>query len=831
MECFACIHCHFYQPPRENPWLEAVESQDSAAPYHDWNERIARECYLPNGASRILDSDWRIRQIVNNYARISFNFGPTLLSWMEDRAPEAYQRILDGDRESQRLRGGHGGAIAQAYNHTILPLATFRDKRTQILWGIHDFERRFERHPEGMWLPETAVDIETLELLSAEGIQFTILAPRQAAEVRANPRLPWANLDYGIDSRRAYACSLPSGRNIGLFFYDGALATAVAFEGLLYNGENFARRLLSRFNPEGDSAQLMHVATDGESYGHHHPHGDMALAYALEYIERNHLARLTNYGEYFHLHPPEQEVRIHQRSSWSCMHGVARWEANCGCNSGGHREWNQEWRRPLRAAFDWLRDELSRSFEREGKKLFLSPWLARDEYIRVVADRSSSNVTAFLKRHSLRALSPEDEVRCLRMLELQRHLMLMYTSCGWFFDEVSGPETVQVLQYAARAVQLGQQLFGGDPEQEFLKRLQAVDSNLAEFGNGREIYERFVRPAMLDLPGVAAHYAISSFFEGYRQSDSIYSYHADLGDLRMIENGRLKLASGAVRITSRITHAQFAFNFAVLHAGGHTLRAGVSEAGSGFSKFVTAASGCLSRGEFNAAAKLLEHYFGSDVYSLKSLFHDERGRIVRKLVDSSLADVDKLYGEVYEHNTALIGFLRELGMPLPSILRVSSEFVLSNEIRRALSADEMRLDRVSELLDTAHRCAIDIDACVQPAFHDRLHQMMERWARSPLSIETITPLQPLVALMRLPALEPDLWTAQNIFYERSQAVSSLSRSALPAEWLREFRKLGEALGIADLPTIPAAPPQTECRHEVDSPTSACSMAAAAPLLL
>jgi len=831
MECFACIHCHFYQPPRENPWLEAVEAQGSAAPYHDWNERISRECYLSNGASRILDSDWRVRKITNNYARISFNFGPTLLSWMEDRAPEAYERILDGDRVSQRLYDGHGNAIAQAYNHTILPLSTSRDIRTQILWGIHDFERRFERHPEGMWLPETAVDIETLEVLSAEGIQFTILAPRQAAQVRSNKRLPWANLEYGIDSRRAYACSLPSGRNIGLFFYDGALATAVAFERLLYSGENFARRLLSRFDPEGNSAQLMHVATDGETYGHHHAHGDMALAYALEYIEQNQLARLTNYGQHFHLHPPEQEVRIHERTSWSCMHGVARWEANCGCNSGGHRDWNQHWRRPLREAFDWLRDELSGNFEREGKKLFLNPWLARDEYIAVVGDRSSSNVSDFLKRHAIPALSAEDEVRCLRMLELERHLLLMYTSCGWFFDEVTGPETVQVLEYAARAVQLGQQLFGGDPEQEFLKRLEAVASNLAEFGNGREIYERFVRPAMLDLPGVAAHYAISSFFEGYRQSDSIYSYHADLGDLRMFESGRLKLACGAVRITSRITHAQFDFNFAVLHAGGHNLRAGVSPTSSGFPKFVAAASDCVSRGEFSEAAGLLEQHFERDVYSLKSLFHDERGRIVSKLVDSSLADVDKLYGEVYEHNTALIGFLRELGMPLPSILRVSSEFVLSNEIRRALGADEMHLDRVRQLLDTAHRCGIDIDGCVKPAFHDRLHEMMDRWAASPLSLETLTPLEPLVSLMHLPAFEPDLWTAQNIFYERAQAILSLSRSALDPEWLREFRKLGQALGIADLVAIPAAPPETESRHEVDSPEPASGTAAATPLLL
>ncbi|HEX6804848.1 MAG TPA: DUF3536 domain-containing protein [Terriglobales bacterium] len=831
MECFACIHCHFYQPPRENPWLEAVESQDSAAPYHDWNERIARECYLPNGASRILDSDWRIRKIANNYARISFNFGPTLLSWMEERSPEAYQRILDGDCESQRLYGGHGGAIAQAYNHSILPLSTSRDKRTQILWGIYDFQRRFQRDPEGMWLPETAVDIETLEMLSAEGIKFTILAPRQAAQARANRHLPWASLEYGIDSRRPYACSLPSGRTICLFFYDGALATAVAFERLLYSGENFARRLLSRFDPEGDSAQLMQVATDGETYGHHHPHGDMALAYALEYIEQNKLARLTNYGEYLGLHPPEHEIRIHERTSWSCMHGIARWEANCGCNSGGHGDWKQQWRRPLREAFDWLRDELSRKFEREGKKLFVSPWLARDEYVSVVADRSPANVAAFLQRHCSRVLSPHEEVRALRMLELQRHLLLMYTSCGWFFDEVTGPETVQVLQYAARAVQLGQQLFGGDPEQEFLKRLEAVHSNVAEFGNGRDIYERFVRPAMLDLPGVAAHYAISSFFEGYRQSDSIYSYHADLGDLQLFASGSLKFACGAVRITSRITHAQFDFNFAVLHGGGHNLRAGVSPADPTFATFVAAASAGLPHAGFSGGCRLLEQYFRSDVYSLKSLFHDERRRIVSRLVDSTLADVDKLYGEVYERNTSLIEFLRELAMPLPPILRVSSEFVLSNEIHRVLSSEHMDLDRVRQLLDTAQRCAINTDSSLRPAFHDRLQQMMDRWAENPLALEALASLEPLVSLMRIPALEPDLWAAQNVFYEKARAISALSGAELPAEWLEEFRKLGDALGIAEL--LPVANPGTQTRPEPELHASkaAASFHAAPPLLL
>jgi alpha-amylase/alpha-mannosidase (GH57 family) len=720
MECFACIHCHFYQPPRENPWLETVESQGSASPYHDWNERIARECYLPNGASRILDSEHRIARIVNNYSKISFNFGPTLLSWMEESAPEGYQRILDGDRESQKLFSGHGAALAQAYNHTILPLSNGRDKRTQILWGIKDFQRRFARDPEGMWLPETAVDLETLEILSAEGIKFTILAPRQAAMLRLDQDSPWIDLEYGADSRHAYACTLPSGRGIGLFFYDGALSTAVAFEKLLFSGENFARRLLSRFDPEGDSAQLMHVATDGETYGHHHSQGDMALAYALQYIQENKLARLTNYGEYFALHPPTQEIRIKEKTSWSCAHGIARWESDCACNSGSRPEWNQQWRRPLREAFDWLRDDILSDYETNAGELLKDPWSARDDYIAAVLDRSAVSVESFLTRHSAHHLSPHEEVRALRLLELQRHLMLMYTSCGWFFDEPSGPETVQVLQYASRAVQLSQQLLGGNREEQFLKRLELVRSNIPEFGNGREIYERFIRPAMLDLPGVAAHYAISSFFEGYDQSDSIYSYHAHLRDVSIFENGNMKLAAGTVEIRSLITHAQLDFNFAVLHSGGHNLRAGVCEAHDEFPQFTKEARLCLSELGFVDCLRALDHYFGAETYSLKSLFRDERKRIVTQIVDSTLTSIEKLYGDVYEHNVTLIGFLRDLSMPLPPILQVSSEFVLNNAIRRSLSDDNIDFERLRLLIRMAERSGIALDRSVKVALSERL---------------------------------------------------------------------------------------------------------------
>ena len=826
MDCYACIHCHFYQPPRENPWLEAVESQDSASPHHDWNERIAKECYLPNGASRILDSRQRISKIVNNYNRISFNFGPTLLSWMEQCAPDAYQKILDGDRQSRRLFSGHGSALAQAYNHTILPLSNSRDKRTQIIWGIKDFEHRFRREPEGMWLPETAVDVETLEILSAEGIRFTILAPRQAAQLRKGKRSSWIDLEYGIDSRRAYVCPLPSGRVIGLFFYDGVISNAVAFEKLLFSGENFARRLLSRFDPDGDFGQLMHVATDGETYGHHHIHGDMALAYALDCIEEQKLARLTNYGEYFALHPPAEEVRIKERSSWSCIHGVARWKHGCGCNSGAHPHWNQNWRQPLREAFDWLRDSLRPAYVDGAKELLIDPWSARDEYITAVLDRSPAAVECFLAKHRRHLLSPDEEVHTLRLLEMQRHLMLMYTSCGWFFDEATGPETVQVLEYAGRAVQLGQQLFGGDREEQFLKRLEPVSSNIPGFGNGREIFERFVRPAMLDLPGVAAHFAISSFFEGFRHSQLIYAYKAHLREVQTFACGKLRLTSGTARITSRITHARLEFNFAVVHSGGHNLCAGISQMHPEFQGFMEQVRLGLSQQDFAACCQLFAHYFGKDVYSLKSLFHDERRRIINQIVDSTLADIEKLYGEVYEDNTALIGFLRELSMPLPAILRVSSEFVLNNELRRSLSGEDIDLGRVRLLLETAQQQGVVLDARVKAACRERVGRVLERWARSPFDLTALQQLEAMVSLMQVPLFETDLWKPQNTFYDVMVRISLLNASHISAKWLDHFRCLGERLGVALLEPPPVV---VECA-EKGSPLK-CASQPPRPLLL
>ncbi|HEX2899991.1 MAG TPA: DUF3536 domain-containing protein, partial [Bacteroidia bacterium] len=442
---YICIHGHFYQPPRENAWLEQIEVQESARPWHDWNERITDECYGPNAVSRILNDKGRIIDIRNNYAKMSFNFGPTLLSWMEQKRPDIYQAILDADKQSQQYFGGHGSAMAQVYNHMIMPLANRRDKETQINWGLQDFERRFGRPAKGMWLAETAVDTETLEVLAEQGIEFTVLAPRQAKHHRKIGSKTWTK---GVETQRPYLCQLPSGKSIHLFFYDGDRSQMVAFGGLLQDGKRFAENLLDGFDPDLKEPQLVHIATDGETYGHHHRNGDMALAYAMNYIETHSKVKLTNYAQFLSLTPVDFEVEIVENSSWSCEHGVERWRSNCGCNTGGQSGWTQEWRKPLREALDWLRDQFAAIYEVEMANYHPNCWALRDEYVKVPLKRSIQRAEAFLRAYVPGEHSVKAKTHILGMLEMQRQSLYMFTSCGWFFDEISGIEPVQILQYA-----------------------------------------------------------------------------------------------------------------------------------------------------------------------------------------------------------------------------------------------------------------------------------------------------------------------------------------------------------------------------------------------
>jgi len=799
MQGYVCIHCHFYQPPRENPWLDAVEIQDSAFPHHDWNERVTAECYLPNGAARILDDQSRIAKIVNNYSRISFDFGPTLLSWMEHKAPQAYERILAADRDSRSRFCGHGSALAQAYNHTILPLSTARDKRTQVVWGIRDFQHRFGRDPEGMWLPETAVDLDTLEVLADTGIKFTVLAPHQARRIRHRVWDEWQNVEGSrIDPTRAYACYLPSGRTIALFFYDGPISHAVAFENLLTNGERFATRLLSGFNAERDWPQFVHIATDGETYGHHSPHGDMALAYALEYLERNQLARITNYGEFLALHPPAHEVEICERTSWSCMHGVERWTSDCGCRSDTGNSWNQQWRRPLRHALDWLRDELGLVFEQKSFALFVDAWAARDSYIRVVLDRSPESKNAYYAAHATHSLSPEEKVLALRLLEMQRHLMLMYTSCGWFFDDLTGPATLQILQYAARALQLCRQITGEDREEQFLQRLQEAWSNVRDCGNGRHVFELFIKPAMLDLLGVGAHYAISSIFRSFQGHSSVFCYRVILERCQVLESGKTKLAAGIAHITSDTTDTSLRVGFGVLHFGDHHLSAGVRALGQEpwFEGFLDEAGKAFSVADLPACLRVIDRHFYGSLYSLKSLFQDERKQIIGQIIDTAVSGAEALYRRVYEEHAPLMTFLAEQRAPLPPILRLTSEFVLGSALCRALTDESTELERVRSLLEIVGRAGIRLDAGnLELAMRQRMNQLMDGWTGNPEDMSILGEIENLLALSRVYPFDLNLWKTQNTYYEFSHVLKGSSDS-LSQDWLGHFQRIGQWLGIA-----------------------------------
>ncbi|HXG31383.1 MAG TPA: DUF3536 domain-containing protein [Thermodesulfobacteriota bacterium] len=804
MERYVCIHGHFYQPPRENPWLEEVEEQDSAYPYHDWNERITAECYATNAVSRILDSKGRIVSIVNNYSKISFDFGPTLIDWMRAKSPEVYQAVLEADNESRKRFSGHGSAMAQAYNHMIMPLANRRDKYTQVLWGIRNFEYHFGRKPEGMWLPETAVDLETLDIMSELGIRFTVLSPYQANRVRRIGARSWRDArDGSIDPTIPYELRLPSGRGMALFFYDGPISRAVAFEGLLTNGENFARRLLGGFSTGRPWPQLVHIATDGETYGHHHRFGDMALAYALHYIESNNLARLTNYGEYLERHPPTHQVEILQNTSWSCAHGVERWRSDCGCSTGGHPGWNQSWRAPLREALDWLRDSLAPAYEKRAGEFLRDPWAARDDYISVILDRSPDNIDRFLSHHASRELTDDEKTVVLKLLELQRHAMLMYTSCGWFFDELSGIETVQVIQYAGRVVQLSEEVFGDSVEARFLDLLERAKSNIPEHRDGRLIYERFVKTAVVDLKKVAAHYAISSLFEEYGEKTRLYSYTVERKDYRVFETGRARLLIGRAQMTSEVTRESADLTFGVLHLGDHNLNGGVRGfMGDGvYNSTVQELSETFNRADFPEVIRLFDKHFGDSTYSLRSLFRDEQRKVLGLLIKSTLEEAEAIYRQLYERTAPMIRFMSGLGIPTPRVFYSTAEFVLNSGLRRAFEG-EVDIDRIKALLEEARLEGITLDTdTLEYSLRGNIERMASGFLANPADLSLFEKLEAAINLLPSLPFTVNLWKVQNYYFEMLKSVYPRFREKAEDGdenakiWVDRFHSLGDKLYI------------------------------------
>jgi alpha-amylase/alpha-mannosidase (GH57 family) len=818
---YVCVHGHFYQPPRENPWLETVEVQDSAAPYHDWNERISAECYAPNSASRITNRKGEIVRIVDNYARMSFNFGPTLLKWMADKTPRTYRTILDADRASAQRYGGHGSAIAQVYNHIILPLASRRDATTQIRWGIADFQHRFGRRPEGMWLAETAVNRSVLDLMACEGIKFTILAPHQCARIRpvstdneqrtTDNSIPWApTANATVDPTHPYTVTLDEGRSIAVFFYDGPASRAIAFEGLLNSGEAFGSRLLDGFRAATPNSparvQLSHVATDGESYGHHHKYGEMALSYAMHWIEDNGHAKLTNYGEFLEKFPPEWEAEVAENTSWSCVHGVERWRSNCGCN-GGKTGCNQQWRAPLREALDFLRDATAPLAEELAAPLLVDLWSARDAYIDIVLDRSPASTARFFARHARHPLTPDERTTLLELLELERHTQLMYTSCGWFFDEISGIETIQIIAYAGRVLQLAGKLFGPSGaalEDRFLEILARAKSNLPEIGDGAKLYRRFVTGLRIGLEQVGAHYAISSIFRNYPEDGILFCFDLHRDSYESYTSGRGKVAIGRAHIRSRITEENEEICFAVLHLGDQNLSAAVrrystegSNNGAAFAAFSNNIRTAIQRANLPEVIRLIDRFFGTISYSLTSLFADEQHRILHTILDSTLAEMEDSLRKIYEDHASLLHFLTESGMAAPPALAIAANFAINSSLRRAIEADNFDPTEIEALYLRAATDHVAVDtAALSFAAGERMKRAMTQLetavkAGQPPDAALRTALAIALALHAMP-FDVNLWQAQNIWNELFRRDD---RSNCSAECKLGLKKLGEALYI------------------------------------
>ncbi len=794
---FVLVHGHFYQPPRENPWLEAVEVQDSAAPAHDWNERVTDECYAPNTAARRLDRANRILDITNNYARMSFNVGPTLFAWLARERPGVAAKIVEGDRASVEAHGGHGNAIAQVYNHMIMPLASRRDKVTQVRWGIEDFRLRFGREPEGMWLPECAVDDETLEVLAEAGIAFTILAPHQAWRIRpvgADDKA-WDEVNDRVDPSRAYRWRSASGASLALFFYDGPISRAIAFEGLLNSGHDFAARLRSGFSDVRTWPQLVHVATDGESYGHHSRYGDMALAAALHRVAEERDVALTNYGEYLALVPPTMEVQIHQGTSWSCFHGIDRWRGDCGCRMSGGT--HQRWRGPLREALDWLRDGVDALYEARAGHLLKDPWDARDAYVDVVLARTPARLSAFLERHARAPLDEPARVEVLRLLELQRNRLLMYTSCGWFFDELSGLEPVQILRYAALVIQYARELGGGALEDEFLRRLHAAPTNSRELPDGAAVYRRLVRPAAADLRRVTAHYAISSVLERYDVVAPVYAYEITRRDEAVEAYQGTALRVGHVRVTATVTGETRDLTYAVIHFGGHDFSCGV-RVFEDAATYEAMKADLLARYAQHSMADMvrgMDTYFPGEPYGLRHLFLEGRRRLIADVTRAALERHEESFRHVWDETRKLVRYLREVDAPVPEALALAGRHVMEEEARAELDRTAGLGAIPARVFDVAEEARavgfpLDLTPC-RPALRAAVMAAITRVAESPSPERVATVLSLVEGASRL-GVGFDRWTAQNRVFELWRQMPEVRGTLAPIA-----NALGFALPLKD----------------------------------
>ncbi|MBA2282070.1 MAG: DUF3536 domain-containing protein, partial [Acidimicrobiia bacterium] len=655
------VHGHFYQPPRENPWTEEVPVEPSAAPAHDWNERITGECYRPNGWARVLDEQGRVAAVVDNYEHLSFNVGPTLLSWLARHHPEVLERMVEGDRVG-------GGAIAQAYHHLILPLADERDVRTQVRWGLADFRHRFGRAATAMWLPETAVNDAVLAVLAEEGVGATILAPGQALAVRSldghadDGDDGWRDVSDGsVTQGLPHRWVHPARPELGVdvVFYDGPLSHDLAFALSGLSSQDLVERVLA----SGADGTPVVVATDGETFGHHHKFADRSLAYAFAHEAPEQGVRVLRLTDLLAEVPPRHEARVRE-SAWSCAHGVGRWKGDCGCSTGGEPGWNQAWRGPLRAALDLLRDHGREVFERRGGAVFAEPWAARDAYVDVLLGA--------VDRDDFVARWVKDEaqaVEAFTLLEGQRQALLMYTSCGWFFNDLAGIETVQVLRYAARLIDLLDEIDEPADLIAFHDVLGRARSNRPEEGSGRDIWGREVEPSRVDAGRVVAHLALLDLLE-QREAGGVVGGHRVLtNEHRHRRRGGIVGVAGRVELEHGRTGRRSAHVYAAVRLGGLEVVGAVRPAHDDPAVdddcFARLADASTDGHRITSVLRLIDECFGPREFGVEAALPEAAGDIVA----STAAGVAERFGQsierLWEDNRALLGSLAMTGYSLP----------------------------------------------------------------------------------------------------------------------------------------------------------------------
>jgi alpha-amylase/alpha-mannosidase (GH57 family) len=790
------IHGHFYQPPRENPWTGEVDREPSAHPDPNWNERIFHECYRPNGYARLFGEFNLIERIVNNYARMSFNFGPTLLSWMEGRHPATYARILEADRQSKE-RLGHGGAIAQGYNHTILPLCNDRDRVTQVRWGISDFMHRFGRRPESLWLPETGCNDATLGTLIDEGLRFVILSPYQAERVRSlGGGAAWREVgDGSIDPGQAYKYLHKdgSGRSIAIFFYDGPISRSIAFEGSLASSQALVRRLAQAGGGEG---RLVHIATDGESYGHHSKFGDLALAHALLHEAPQHGFDVTNYSAFLEGHPPTTEVEIKagpggEGTAWSCAHGVGRWCRDCGCHTGAQEGWNQAWRGPLRSALNVLRDRNVKAFENEGGDLFRDPWEARDHYVELVLDRRRSR-DEWLKKHARKTLSARDQERALTLLEIQRNAMLMYTSCGWFFADISGIETIQVMKYAGRVLDLEAELGLPSSRDQFLAPLSEARSNLKEHGHGADLFTKFVEPLRASTGRVAAHLGIMGLVDGDAPEGTTAGHRYVRSAFQKQRHGRISMATGRVELEDVATGKRADYALAAMHLGGVDFYC-VCRAyeAQHFQKACTRLWAAFRTATLPQLLRMAEKELGPDEYGLDNVFQEGQNRVSEMIYGNIVSRFSEQYMALFESNQRILEMLEDAGLELPDELVRAAEYTMGRrfeeEIRKAHGSFEPHAyDRALAISEEARRRGYRMDT-------SRAGRMFGRTLAAAISATLVNPsTSRFAAVTDLANLTGRLGLSPNLV--RAQEVVHSGFETHP-QWLESLRPLARAVGV------------------------------------